>query len=70
MCRPLIADGPVARASRWIASSSAVGTGPGTDVTRRASARCIRAGTLDNKEGDVEWHLNQYTRTGRKKDYL
>ncbi|KAF2120669.1 anticodon-binding protein [Lophiotrema nucula] len=30
----------------------------------------IRAGTLDNKEGDVEWHLNQYTRTGRKKDYL
>jgi|TARA_R110002003_G_scaffold56_5_gene5096 U3 small nucleolar ribonucleoprotein protein IMP4 len=30
----------------------------------------IRAGTLDNKEGDVEWHLNQYTRTGRKKEYL
>jgi len=30
----------------------------------------IRAGTLDRKEGDVEWHLNQYTRTGRKKDYL
>jgi U3 small nucleolar ribonucleoprotein protein IMP4 len=30
----------------------------------------IRAGTVENKEGDVEWHLNQYTRTGRKKDYL
>lgn len=30
----------------------------------------IRAGTLDNKEGDVEWHLNQYTRTSKKKDYL
>lgn len=30
----------------------------------------IRAGTVENKEGDVEWHLNQYTRTARKKDYL
>ncbi|KAI9823772.1 MAG: snoRNA-binding rRNA-processing protein imp4 [Thelocarpon impressellum] len=30
----------------------------------------IRAGTLENKDGDVEWHLNQYTRTARKKDYL
>ncbi|KAF2808287.1 Brix-domain-containing protein [Mytilinidion resinicola] len=30
----------------------------------------IRAGTLDNKDGDVEWHMNQYTRTSRKKDYL
>lgn len=30
----------------------------------------IRGGTLENKEGDVEWHLTQYTRTGRKKDYL
>ncbi|ORX97050.1 anticodon-binding protein [Clohesyomyces aquaticus] len=30
----------------------------------------IRSGLLDNKEGDMEWHLNQYTRTGRKKDYL
>jgi U3 small nucleolar ribonucleoprotein protein IMP4 len=30
----------------------------------------IRSGTLDNKEGDVEWHLNQFTRTSRKKDYL
>ena len=31
----------------------------------------IRGGTVENKEGgDVEWHLNQYTRTGRKKDYL
>lgn len=29
----------------------------------------IRAGTLD-KEGDVEWHLSQYTRTARKKNYL
>lgn len=30
----------------------------------------IRGGTLDNKEGDVEWHLTHYTRTGRKKEYL
>ncbi|KAF2397921.1 U3 small nucleolar ribonucleoprotein-like protein IMP4 [Trichodelitschia bisporula] len=30
----------------------------------------IRAGTLENKDGDVEWHLNQYTRTSKKKDYL
>ncbi|KAI9729464.1 MAG: snoRNA-binding rRNA-processing protein imp4 [Cirrosporium novae-zelandiae] len=30
----------------------------------------IRSGTLENKEGDVEWHLNQYTRTAKKKDYL
>lgn len=30
----------------------------------------IRAGTLDNKNGDVEWHLSNFTRTGRKKDYL
>ena len=30
----------------------------------------IRGGTVEAKEGDVEWHLNQYTRTGRKKDYL
>ncbi|KAF2747214.1 Brix-domain-containing protein [Sporormia fimetaria CBS 119925] len=30
----------------------------------------IRAGTLDNKDGDVEWHLNQFTRTSKKKDYL
>ncbi|KAM0333412.1 hypothetical protein ACHAQA_002073 [Verticillium albo-atrum] len=29
----------------------------------------VRAGTLEAK-GDVEWHLSQYTRTGRKKDYL
>jgi len=42
------------------------------EVGPRMSMRLfeIRAGTLDNKEGDVEWHLNQYTRTGRKKDYL
>jgi U3 small nucleolar ribonucleoprotein protein IMP4 len=30
----------------------------------------IRQGTIENKDGDVEWHLNQYTRTSRKKDYL
>ncbi|MCJ1398102.1 snoRNA-binding rRNA-processing protein imp4 [Xylographa trunciseda] len=30
----------------------------------------IRAGTVETKEADVEWHLNQYTRTGRKKEYL
>lgn len=30
----------------------------------------IRQGTAEEKNGDVEWHLNQYTRTGRKKDYL
>ncbi|KAK7454305.1 brix domain-containing protein [Colletotrichum acutatum] len=30
----------------------------------------IRGGTLENKDGDVEWHLTQYTRTGRKKEYL
>jgi len=30
----------------------------------------IRQGTAENKEGDVEWALSQYTRTSRKKDYL
>ncbi|KAF1956361.1 Brix-domain-containing protein [Byssothecium circinans] len=42
------------------------------EVGPRMSMRLfeIRAGTLDNKEGDVEWHLNQYTRTGKKKDVL
>jgi U3 small nucleolar ribonucleoprotein protein IMP4 len=30
----------------------------------------IRGGTLENKDGDVEWHMNQYTRTAKKKDYL
>ncbi|MCJ1432754.1 snoRNA-binding rRNA-processing protein imp4 [Xylographa pallens] len=30
----------------------------------------IKGGTVEAKEGDVEWHLNQYTRTGRKKEYL
>ncbi|KAK0247919.1 hypothetical protein B0A54_16634 [Friedmanniomyces endolithicus] len=30
----------------------------------------IRQGTADNKEGDVEWHMSQYTRTSKKKDYL
>ena len=30
----------------------------------------IRGGTLENKDGDREWHLSQYTRTSKKKDYL
>lgn len=30
----------------------------------------IRQGTAENKEGDVEWHMNQYTRTSKKRDYL
>ncbi|KAG6081631.1 hypothetical protein E4U30_000069 [Claviceps sp. LM220 group G6] len=30
----------------------------------------IRGGTLENKDGDVEWHLSQYTRTAKKKNYL
>ncbi|KAK8145852.1 hypothetical protein MY1884_007113 [Beauveria asiatica] len=30
----------------------------------------IRAGTLENKDGDVEWHLSQFTRTAKKKNYL
>jgi U3 small nucleolar ribonucleoprotein protein IMP4 len=30
----------------------------------------IRAGTLESKDVDIEWHLNQYTRTSKKKDYL
>lgn len=30
----------------------------------------IRGGTLENKDGDVEWHLSNYTRTSKKKDYL
>ena len=30
----------------------------------------IRGGTVEKKEADVEWHLNQFTRTSRKKDYL
>lgn len=30
----------------------------------------IRQGTLENKDGDNEWRLSQYTRTGKKKDYL
>ncbi|KAH9900180.1 Brix-domain-containing protein [Xylariomycetidae sp. FL2044] len=30
----------------------------------------IRGGMLDNKDGDVEWHLTPYIRTSRKKDYL
>lgn len=30
----------------------------------------VQQGTLDNKDGDVEWHLSQFTRTARKKNYL
>ncbi|KAH8599198.1 anticodon-binding protein [Bisporella sp. PMI_857] len=30
----------------------------------------IRSGTLENKDGDSEWRLPQYTRTSKKKDYL
>ncbi|SPN97505.1 probable IMP4 protein [Cephalotrichum gorgonifer] len=30
----------------------------------------IRGGTLEDKDGDVEWHLSQYTRTARKKNYF
>ncbi|TWU72202.1 snoRNA-binding rRNA-processing protein imp4 [Metarhizium rileyi] len=30
----------------------------------------VRGGTLENKDGDVEWHLSQYTRTAKKKNYL
>lgn len=30
----------------------------------------IRQGTAENKEGDVEWAHNQFTRTSRKRDYL
>ncbi|GAM85883.1 hypothetical protein ANO11243_038930 [Dothideomycetidae sp. 11243] len=30
----------------------------------------IRGGTLENKDADLEWHMNQYTRTSKKKDYL
>lgn len=30
----------------------------------------IRGGTLAEKGGDAEWHMNQYTRTAKKKDYL
>lgn len=42
------------------------------EVGPRMTLRCfeIRGGTLDNKDGDVEWRLNQYTRTAKKKDYL
>lgn len=43
-----------------------------SEVGPRMSMKCfeIRAGTLDNKDGDVEWQLSNYTRTGRKKDYF
>ncbi|KAL2261918.1 hypothetical protein VTK26DRAFT_3011 [Humicola hyalothermophila] len=30
----------------------------------------ITMGTLENKDADVEWHLSQYTRTGRKKNFF
>ncbi|KAH8808098.1 anticodon-binding protein [Xylogone sp. PMI_703] len=42
------------------------------EVGPRMTMRCfeIRGGTLENKDGDVEWRLNQYTRTAKKKDYL
>ena len=30
----------------------------------------LRLGTAENKDGDVEWRLNQYTRTAKKKDYF
>lgn len=42
------------------------------EVGPRMTMKCfeIRGGTLENKDGDVEWRLNQYTRTSRKKDYL
>ena len=30
----------------------------------------IRGGTLAEKSGDTEWHMNQFTRTAKKKDYL
>jgi U3 small nucleolar ribonucleoprotein protein IMP4 len=30
----------------------------------------IKAGTLENKDADVEWALNQYTRTSGKKHAL
>ncbi|CAP73608.1 uncharacterized protein PODANS_2_9720 [Podospora anserina S mat+] len=30
----------------------------------------ITMGTLENKDADSEWHLSQYTRTSRKKNYF
>lgn len=43
------------------------------EVGPRMTMRCfeIKGGTLEKDAGgDVEWTLTQYTRTGRKKDYL
>lgn len=42
------------------------------EVGPRMTMRCfeIRGGTLEKKDADVEWRLNQYTRTSKKKDYL
>lgn len=43
------------------------------EVGPRMTMRCfeIKGGTLEKDSGgDVEWALTQYTRTGKKKDYL
>ena len=43
------------------------------EVGPRMTMRCfeIKAGTMEKDAGgDVEWALTQYTRTGKKKDYL
>ena len=43
------------------------------EVGPRMTLRCfeIRGGTLEKESGgEIEWALTQYTRTGRKKDYL
>lgn len=42
------------------------------EVGPRLSLRLyeIRGGTLESKDADKEWSLNQFTRTSRKKDYL
>jgi U3 small nucleolar ribonucleoprotein protein IMP4 len=43
------------------------------EVGPRMTMRCfeIRGGTLEKESGgEVEWALSQYTRTGRKKNYL
>jgi U3 small nucleolar ribonucleoprotein protein IMP4 len=42
------------------------------EVGLRISMRLfeIRGGTMDSNDGDVEWSLNQYTRTAHKKNHL
>lgn len=42
------------------------------EVGPRMTMRCfeIRGGTLEAKDGDVEWAMTQFTRTGKKRDYL